>query len=176
MGPLNVSPTLAKSIAGASLLVGVFDLTDAFVFNAVMGISPLRVTQSIASGFLGRAAYDGGWATGALGVALHFIISTIVAAVFVAAASAWPALRRRPFVWGTLYGLLVFVVMYRVVLPAVGLNAWPRRWPAFANAVGAHIFAVGLPIALWNRHVWMTQRSDPPPSNSIPAFDATTRQ
>lgn len=158
--PGPASSPLVRSIVGGSILVGVLDFADAVAFNAMMGVGPLRVAQSIASGLMGRAAYEGGWGTAVLGVCLHFVIATIVTSVFVAAAGAWPSLRRRPFVWGPLYGLLVFLMMYRVVLPIVGLNAWPRRWPAFLNAVGAHIFAVGLPVALWDRRAWSPHEAD----------------
>lgn len=156
------TPSLVYSIAGATALVGVLDLADAILFNASLGVAPLRVMQSIASGLLGRSAYDGGWVTGALGVGLHFLIAGAVAGVFAFASRRWPALWRRPIVFGALYGLAMFLVMYRVVLPIAGLDAWPRRWPGLLNALGAHVFAVGLPVALWNHRLWSGHRNRAP--------------
>ncbi|MEZ5294061.1 MAG: hypothetical protein R2745_23465 [Vicinamibacterales bacterium] len=146
------APWLGRAIRGGTLLVGVLDFCAALAIGASTGTTPQRVAQSIASGLLGRAAYDGGWPTAALGLALHFTIACGVTTVFALASRRLPDLRRRPWLWGPLYGILVFLAMYRVVLPLAGLNAWPRRWVGFVNAVLAHVFAVGLPAALWTRH------------------------
>lgn len=148
--PASSSP-LARTILVGGLIVGVLDIADALVVAAVNGTPPGRVLQSIASGVLGRAAYAGGWSSAVLGLVLHFLIAGGVSAVYVAASRLWPTLRRRPWVWGPLYGIVVFLAMYRIVVPMAGLNAWPQRWPALANTVFAHVFAVGLPIALWTR-------------------------
>ncbi|MGE0815787.1 MAG: hypothetical protein AB7O28_13085 [Vicinamibacterales bacterium] len=150
-GGRRTAPRLGRAIAGGALLVGVLDFCAALAIGASTGASPRRVAQSIASGLLGRAAYEGGWPTAALGLALHFTIATGVATVFVLASRWWPGLRRRPWLWGPAYGILVFLVMYRVVLPLAGLDAWPRQWPGFVRAVAAHVFAVGLPVAWWTR-------------------------
>jgi hypothetical protein len=46
----------------------------------------------------------------------------------------------------------VFIVMYRVVLPLAGLQAWTTHRQAFWRAIGAHVVAVGWPIAFWTTH------------------------
>lgn len=159
--PVRPRPSLPRLCATGGLLVGVLDLLAAMLFGAFTGATPTRVAQSIASGLLGRAAYDGGWTTAALGIALHFGIATAIATVYVVASRRLPMLRTRPVVAGALYGLCVFVFMYRVVLPLAGLQAWPTRWQGFARAVGAHLFAVGWPIAFWTvRHDRMVKSDD----------------
>jgi hypothetical protein len=144
--PARPRPSLTRLCAAGGLLVGALDLLAAILFGAFTGATPTRVAQSIASGLLGRAAYAGGWRTAALGVALHFGIAVCVAGVYVVV-SRRPGWRVRPAVAGAIYGLAVFVFMYRVVLPLAGLHVWPARWQEFARAIGAHLFAVGWPIA-----------------------------
>jgi hypothetical protein len=88
--PEEESPAKSHSPAGAAflaiglggLIAGVCDLTYAVVFHAAQGVKPIRIPQSIASGLLGVNSYEGGWATAALGVALHFTIALAAAAVY----------------------------------------------------------------------------------------------
>ena len=62
-------------IAGAGLLIGVFDLLDALIYYGTLGVAPIKIPQSIASGVLGRVAYRDGMVSAAFGVALHFFIA-----------------------------------------------------------------------------------------------------
>jgi hypothetical protein len=52
------------------LVVGALDAIDAVVFFGLRGVTPIRIAHSIAAGLLGRAAFQGGLATAALGVGL----------------------------------------------------------------------------------------------------------
>ena len=84
------------------MAVGILDGLAAVVTAAVRGISPDRVFQYIASGILGRAAFEGGAATIAFGLLLHFIVALGAASVFVLA-RAWreypSSLRRLAHRW-----------------------------------------------------------------------------
>jgi hypothetical protein len=135
-----------RALLFGGLLAGALDITAAFVIFGRRGATPLEVLQSVASGLLGRAAYEGGWATGFLGGALHFLIASGAAAVFVAASRHLTLLVRHPMIWGPLYGIAVYLLMNLVVLP---LSAVPPRpfTPNFVMIV-VHMLCVGLPIAL----------------------------
>ncbi len=138
-----------RAILLGGLVAGVLDITDAIVFTAVRGGSPVRMLQGIASGLLGQAAFQGGSATAALGLFLHFVIATGATAVFVAVSLRVPALLKRPFVWGPLYGLVVYVVMRFVVLPLSLVRMQPFAVNiGFANQIFAHVFLVGIPIVV----------------------------
>jgi hypothetical protein len=134
-------------LAGA-LAVGVLDGLDAVVFFGLRGVSPIRIFQGIAAGLLGRASFDGGAATVILGIALHFTIAAAVVATYHLASRRLPALARHPFVLGPLYGLVVFVVMNRVVIPLSAIG--PRRMAGapLINGLLIHAFGVGLFSAL----------------------------
>jgi hypothetical protein len=140
------------TIVLGGMTAGVLDILDAFVLTALNGGSPVRVLHTIASGVLGRAAYDGGAPAAALGLALHFFIATSAAAVYWLATMKLPILLRRPVMCGLLFGLAVWAVMYQLVLPIT--FGRPYALPALTNLLnqlGIHAFGVGLPIALLAR-------------------------
>jgi uncharacterized membrane protein YagU involved in acid resistance len=143
------------------LLAGGLDLAYALVHRALAGSTPLRVLQSIASGLLGRPAYEGGWATAALGVVLHFSIATAVAGVYFAASRRMSFLARHPVLSGALYGVAVYLVMYRIVLP---LSAIPWKMPSSAAALvsglAAHVCCIGIPIAAVVRRADSRRKGD----------------
>lgn len=147
-------PRAFDSIVLGGLTAGTLDILDAFVVTMLNGRSPARVLQAIASGVLGRSAYDGGAAAAALGLGLHFLIATGAATVYFLASRKFSILVRRPVWCGLAFGLGVWVFMYYVVLPVTfhRPNTIPAL-PMLLNQLGIHAFGVGLPIA------WFTSRS-----------------
>ncbi len=140
-------PRAARAIAWGGLLAGLGDITFAFVVWRDLG--PVRVLQSVASGLLGAGAREGGMATAALGAVLHFTIAFIWATVFWLASRRLKVLVRRPVVCGLLYGAMVYVFMYFVVLPLSAIHAkFPHDAPAILLSLAGHMILIGLPIAL----------------------------
>ena len=144
------SPIQAWLLGG--LTVGVLDALDAFLFFGLRGVSPGRVLQSVASGLLGRAAFQGGASTIVLGLGLHFFIALAIVATFFFAARAVPFLTRRPYLTGPLFGLIAYAVMTFVVVPlsAAGGGSAPSGH-VLINGLLIHAFGVGLPAALFAR-------------------------
>jgi hypothetical protein len=145
-----------RTILLAGAAAGSLDITAAFVTWAPKGISPVRILQGVASGLLGAKSYRGGAATAVLGLGFQYLIATTAAAVYFAASRRLPILTRRPFLFGGLYGIGVYLVMYRVVMPLSRVHRSPFSWSATAIAVATHIVCVGIPIAL------VIARSRPP--------------
>jgi hypothetical protein len=148
---------VGQAVLYGGLAVGVLDILDALVFFGLRGVAPIRIFQSIASGLLGRAAYDGGLDTAVLGAVLHFFIATSIATVYVLASRKVDVLARRPVVCGLAYGVLVYFFMNQVVLP---LSAFPSRGgapplPVLLNGIVGHALLVGLPPA------WFASRAVP---------------
>ena len=141
-------------IVAGGLVAATLDILDAWVFFGLRGVSPIVIPQSIASGLLGRAAYQGGVRTAAIGLVLHLFIAHVVAAVFVIASRLWPALVARPLMWGSLYGVCVFFAMRNIVLPLAGLPPGTFSWPVFLNGITIHVLGIGIPIALIARR-WL---------------------
>jgi hypothetical protein len=146
----TLRPRAFETIVLGGLTAGVLDILDAFAVTMINGGTATRVLQTIASGVLGRAAYDGGVPAAALGLALHFSIAVAAAAVFYVASRGLPLLLRRPVVSGLIFGLCVWAVMYQIVLPITfGRPYAVPALPNLLNQLGIHAFGVGLPIALW---------------------------
>ena len=135
-------------IAGAALLIGILDLLDAIIYYGTLGVSPIKIPQSIASGVLGRVAYRDGMVSAAFGVALHFFIAFVIAAVYILASRRFP-LSRSPVLSGAAYGVAVYSFMNYVVLPLSNVYPRPHFAPGpFINGILGHILLIGIPIAL----------------------------
>ena len=133
----------------AGLIGGAVELVPILPIQGALGVSPLRVFQSIASGLLGRDAYGGGWGSGLLGIACHFLIAVGAGVAYALAASRMPLLRRRPLAMGALYGVAVYAFMNWVVVPLSAVAFAPTSDPAMmALSLAIHILAFTIPIAL----------------------------
>jgi uncharacterized membrane protein YagU involved in acid resistance len=111
---------LLVTILLGGALAGGLDIAYAFIVYGPVsyGMSPIDVLHVVASGWLGRdAANAGGTATALLGLATHFTIATVMAAVFVVVASRWPTVTRNALVSGLIYGFVLYLVMSYVVTP-----------------------------------------------------------
>ena len=141
-------PALWKVIIGATLMVGTLDISDAFIFYGLRGVTPTRILQGIASGVLGRAAFAMGHRSALLGLLCHYFIAFSATTVFLLASHKLPV-ARHPFLYGTLFGVALYLVMNYIVLPLskIGLRPTPPLIPLI-NGVAALIFCIGIPLAL----------------------------
>jgi hypothetical protein len=154
-------PLLAAALGGG--VGGLLDIVYAIVlWGMILGGTPTGVLQSIAAGLLGKAAYEGGNATAALGLALHFFIAFVMALVYVAVAARLPLLTRRPWICGALYGVMLFVIMNFVVVPLSAIGWRPMSTVGALRALIPHVIFVGPAIALFARRYL---RTDSTPSS-----------
>jgi uncharacterized membrane protein YagU involved in acid resistance len=140
----QISGTWAIVIGGA--IAGTCDILYAIIYSwLARGTSPVRILQSVASGVLGKAAFDGRWLTAELGLFLHFFIAFSCAIIFYLAARRIPILATQAVWSGLIYGFLIFWFMRLVVVP---LSAAPFTLSNNPLELFFHMFTVGLPIAL----------------------------
>jgi hypothetical protein len=136
----------------AGLVAGALDILFAITLHGARGVAPERVLQAVASGVLGRAAFEGGATTAALGLLLHFGIAGAAAAIYFAVARQLRWLAIHPVPAGLAFGLAVYAVMSFLVVPWSAFPGTPDRTPTgVAWQLGAHLLLVGLPIALLAR-------------------------
>lgn len=152
-------PALWKVIAGATLLVGILDISDAFIFYRLRGVAPTRILQSIASGVLGRAAFGMGRRSALLGLFFHFFIAFSATTAFLLASRKLP-LARHPLLYGPLFGAALYCVMNYIVLPLskIGWRPLPPLVPLI-NGVAALIVCIGIPLAFIARRYVAQQTS-----------------
>ena len=141
-----------RAIAITGLVVGAMDITSAFIIAISRGSTVTRLLQFVASGLLGPRAFEGGAATAALGLMLHFVIAFGVVIVFFVVRQASALIRRHPVAAGVGYGLIVFAVMNLIVLP---LSAARPRHSLTGDLIqiGIHMFVIGLPTSLLLRRL-----------------------
>ncbi|MFI5235708.1 MAG: hypothetical protein ACHQXA_08360, partial [Gemmatimonadales bacterium] len=149
MTPPRLSPT--RAIIYGGLTVGVLDMADAMIFFGLRGIRLTSIPQAIASGFLGKASFQGGLPTILLGFVIHFFVATSIVTVYYFASRRLPLLTRRPAFCGMVYGLGVYCFMNGVVIPlSAAASGWPST-PVLLNGLLGHALLIGLPSALFAR-------------------------
>jgi hypothetical protein len=93
------------------LVAGTFDITFACTFWAIkIGARPTRIFQSVASGLLGPASFQGGGKTAALGVFLHYFIASTMSIVYYFAARAWKTQVKYQLLNGAVNGVVFGVL------------------------------------------------------------------
>ena len=138
-----------QAILAGGLSAGVCDILAAFITNGWRGVTPIRVLKSVASGLLGREAFQGGAGTAVLGLALHFIIAIGAAAIYYAASRKLTFLTRQPIIDRPLYGIAVFWFTNLIVLPLSAIPFKVSFKPSIlVTGLIVHMLCVGLPIAL----------------------------
>lgn len=137
-----------KRIGSAIAVAGTLDIGSAILLTASKGQSVVAMLQSVASGPFGNVTATWGAQGALLGLATHFAIMTVIVLVFALTVerSRFPL---SPLALGPVYGVLVYLVMYWIVLPL----RWPSVYPLISLRgvlipVAIHILLVGLPIAL----------------------------
>lgn len=154
-----------RAILWGWLACGVLDITSAIVISIASGGSPFRMLQGIASAVLGPKSFEWGFATAAMGLAMHFLVALTAAVIFYALSRRIPAMFDHAALAGILFGIVWLLVMYRGVIPLLAAlrplylanivkRSPPALWPL---PILVHMTCVGLPIAL------AVRRFGPPP-------------
>jgi hypothetical protein len=148
---LNNRNSLLRSMLLGGIIVGTLHLIiqQFLVFSLLYNNPFISVLQYLASGALGNAAFAGGLATALLGVFFHYLVSLVVAGVFVLSADRIPLLRRHVIVGSLLYGIGVFIVMNFIVLPLSAAPGLPPPTPfQLIELIIEHALVIGLPLGI----------------------------
>ena len=148
MVTVPISATTRKTSLIAPILVGgsvagLLDMTSAYItFGRYMPIG-------IAGGIVGAAGRHLNAGQYVLGLCIHYFIAFSAATVYCLASKKLDFLRDHFFVCGIFYGIAVFLVMQLVVLPLSAYHAMgPYQYRGLVQGLLAHIFLIGLPIAI----------------------------
>ena len=135
-----------RAIVTAGLVVGVLDISLAFVIWWERGVGVRRGLQGIAAGLLGAKSYEGGMETAGIGLAIHFVVAFVVVSISYLASRRIAFLTKQPVVSGAFYAIGVYLVMYWFVLPTV-FSTFRHRLSNELLAIAIHISLIGLPAA-----------------------------
>jgi len=150
------SRSAVAAILLGGFVAGTIDIGAAALINTR---SPVFILHAIAGGLLAMASFDGGMSTAVLGLVLQWVMSLIIAALFVLAAMRIGTFRTHWLSAGLGYGVGIFFVMNYVVVP---LSAW-HRFPNFTPLkFGENMLAMllfGLIVAFFARDVTSARRA-----------------
>src|SRR5688500_13987149 len=140
------------TVLAGGLVAGTFDIIYACTFWAIRRDVPAeRILQWGASGLLGNAAFGGGMATAALGLALHYSIAIAMAFTYYLVARRWAVLHERPLTMGAAYGVLLYIIMNFVVVPLSRATPSAKDAVWVGLSVAVHALLIGVPIVLFVR-------------------------
>lgn len=156
---MDAASSLRAALAGG-VAGGTIDIAYAILANGAKGITPTVVLQSVASGVMGRAAYQGGMRTAVIGGILHFAMTIAMALIFITVARSVAPVRQQLLLSGMIYGAIIYFAMRWVVVPI-------SRFPGDLRSVNAlelavHMIGVGVVIALFAKRFEAVPPRDPP--------------
>lgn len=134
-----------RGIVQAIIVAGTLDILAAIGLTLFYGRPVPGMLRYVASGPFPSAM---GWgnAGAVLGLAVHFALMAVMVVAYFWAAERWPELTARPIQWGVIYGLVTYVAMNLIIVPA-RFGTFPTT-RGIVTQLFCHIALVGLPIAL----------------------------
>jgi hypothetical protein len=101
-----------RAILWGGVICGVLDISSAIIIALANGGSPVRMLQGIAGALLGPVTFQGGAATAALGLAMHFGVAFTATAVFYWLSRRFPVMVEWAVPSGLVFGVVWLLVMY----------------------------------------------------------------
>jgi uncharacterized membrane protein YagU involved in acid resistance len=144
----NVSapPSAFKTILLAGFIAGLLDITAAIVILGKMNVA--GVLKFVASGVFGKEAFAGGNEMALYGLLFHFTIAYSFTLLYFFIYPHIAFLQKQKILAGLLYGIIVWAIMNRLVVPLTNAPKGPFKWDrALLNMVILMVM-IGLPISL----------------------------
>ena len=150
MNESSKKPNLVRAIVLTGLVAGTMDIVTATSwFTIRTGNNPVRVLEYISSAAFDKdLAYSGNILMIFLGLLFHYLIAYSWTFLFYLAYPRIGLLRANKFVVGIGYGILVWTIMNRVVLPLSRIPAITFDINQASIAASILIVCIGLPISI----------------------------
>ena len=150
MNETNKKPNLVRAIILTGLVAGTMDIVTATSwFTIRTGNNPVRVLQYISSAAFDKdLAYSGNILMIILGLLFHYLIAYSWTFLFYLAYPRIGLLRANKFVVGIGYGIFVWTIMNRVILPLSRIPAITFDINQACIAASILIVCIGLPISI----------------------------
>jgi uncharacterized membrane protein YagU involved in acid resistance len=146
---MTLSFATPVAILLGGLIAGTIDIGAAALIN---GRNPLVILLVIASGLLGKASFQGGLPAVMLGLVLQWLMSLVIAAIYVLASNRFPELKQHWIAGGLTYGVGLFVVMNYVVVPLSEIGRIPQFTVSTFGGNALAMLGFGLLIAFFARN------------------------
>ena len=144
---------MANAILVTGLIAGVLDGAAAVVVYLIRGgRTPERIFNYIASGVFGPGAMTGGTPMVFAGIGFHMFIAMGWTILFFLAARQFEMLRRHAIAAAVGYGIFVWLMMNKVVLPLSRVQmAATTTWNSIIVGALVLVVCIGFPISLGAR-------------------------
>jgi hypothetical protein len=144
-----MNKSLFPRIIKAWLLVGTLDIIAACTqFYIKTGKGPEPVLKYIASAVFGQDARRGGTEMIVAGLAFHYIIALLFTVFFFIIFSRLGLMVVNRIITGILYGIFIWAVMNRIVVPMSEIGKQPFVLKNGLIAAAILIVCIGIPLAL----------------------------
>lgn len=144
-----VKPPALNAVLIAWLLAGTLDGAAASVQSLIVGGTPVRVFQYIASGVFGReAAFSGGAVMALAGGMFHYFIAFCWTILLFLLYPKIRLLSRNIHLTAVVYGILIWIVMNLVVLPLSSVTQGAFNLQRASIGAAILVVCVGWPVAL----------------------------
>ena len=142
-------PPLIKVILLAGVVVGTLDIAGTLMVYSVLlhKMPAIMILRRIASAALGQTALSGGWTMAWCGLFFHYVIAFCFTTAYVLLYPYLSFLQKNKYISGVLYGLLVWLIMNRIVLPLTKIHMATFQWSTALIGMALLIFFIGLPVA-----------------------------
>ena len=142
-----------RTIILTGLLAGTLDAIAAIVVSQA---SPAAVFKFIASGAFGAGkAFSGGDIMIVWGVLFHYVIALSWTVLFFFMYPALPWIRKNKYITGLLYGIFVWIIMNRVVIPLSEIPQKPFNLKGALTGMSVLMVAIGLPISILTHRYYL---------------------
>lgn len=152
MGPKFTSLTSSppegafKTIVLTGLIAGTLDAMGPILIN---GANPVGMFKYIASGAFGaEKAFAGGTEMVVWGIFFHYFIAFSWTTFFFFLYPTLKVLHKNKYVNGVLYGIFVWIMMNRIVVPLSKVPQGPFNIQGALIGASILIVAIGLPISI----------------------------
>lgn len=146
---------LAPAILVSGLVVGTMDLVCAFIQTVLAGRSIIAMLQFIASGVFGPTIITRTFDFAAIaGLVFHYLIALIWTTVFFLVYPIVFTALKRTLIIGILYGVFVWLMMNKVVLPLSQTPPLKASLTGVLIGMSIIIIAIGLPLAYFARRFY----------------------
>lgn len=139
---------LAPVFAGG-LLAGAIDLVYACTYHGIVShVPPMRIFQSIGSGLFGKASFEMGATSAAVGFVAHFVILIAAAGIFNVARQRFAYLREHAYASGMIFGVGIWLTMNYIVLPLSAAPHFKSNLQGTLSDFAVHVLLLGPAISL----------------------------
>ena len=157
---LNRKRNLWEIVIPSGILVGILDGAAAVIQTLAYGGDPVMVFQFIASGVFGNDAFSGGLPMAFYGLIFHLCIAMTWTTLFFLIYPKLELFSKNRFITGLGYGLFIWLVMTRIVLPLSNVPQVPFRISSAIIEIVILMTVIGLPLSFIANKFYSLQQKD----------------